>query len=55
MSPVTVRGAAQITGIAPQFLVDDLDRPQCRKCGQGDMVKLVGAHCHRILVRVSPL
>ena len=26
MSPVAVRGAAQITGIAPQFLVDDLDR-----------------------------
>jgi uncharacterized glyoxalase superfamily protein PhnB len=26
MSPVTVRSAAQITGIAPQFLVDDLDR-----------------------------
>jgi uncharacterized glyoxalase superfamily protein PhnB len=26
MSPVTVRGAAQITGIAPQFLVEDLDR-----------------------------
>ena len=26
MSRVTVRRAAQITGIAPQFLVDDLDR-----------------------------
>ena len=26
MSPVAVRGAALITGIAPQFLVDDLDR-----------------------------
>jgi catechol 2,3-dioxygenase-like lactoylglutathione lyase family enzyme len=26
MSPVTVRNAAQITEIAPQFLVDDLDR-----------------------------
>ena len=26
MSPVAVRGAAQMTGIAPQFLVDDLDR-----------------------------
>ena len=26
MSPVTVRSAARITGIAPQFLVDDLDR-----------------------------
>jgi catechol 2,3-dioxygenase-like lactoylglutathione lyase family enzyme len=26
MSPVTVRSAAQIIGIAPQFLVDDLDR-----------------------------
>ncbi len=26
MSQVTVRSAAQITGIAPQFLVDDLDR-----------------------------
>lgn len=26
MSPVAVRSAAQITGIAPQFLVDDLDR-----------------------------
>lgn len=26
MSPVTDRSAAQITGIAPQFLVDDLDR-----------------------------
>jgi catechol 2,3-dioxygenase-like lactoylglutathione lyase family enzyme len=26
MSEVTVRRASQITGIAPQFLVDDLDR-----------------------------
>jgi uncharacterized glyoxalase superfamily protein PhnB len=26
MAPVAVRSAAQITGIAPQFLVDDLDR-----------------------------
>ena len=26
MTPVAVRGAAQVTGIAPQFLVDDLDR-----------------------------
>ena len=26
MTPVAVRSAAQITGIAPQFLVDDLDR-----------------------------
>ena len=26
MNPVAVRSAAQITGIAPQFLVDDLDR-----------------------------
>jgi uncharacterized glyoxalase superfamily protein PhnB len=26
MASVTVPGAAQITGIAPQFLVDDLDR-----------------------------
>ena len=26
MSSATVRSAAQITGIAPQFLVDDLDR-----------------------------
>jgi catechol 2,3-dioxygenase-like lactoylglutathione lyase family enzyme len=26
MPPVAVRSAAQITGIAPQFLVDDLDR-----------------------------
>jgi catechol 2,3-dioxygenase-like lactoylglutathione lyase family enzyme len=26
MSPVINRSAAQITGIAPQFLVDDLDR-----------------------------
>jgi catechol 2,3-dioxygenase-like lactoylglutathione lyase family enzyme len=26
MSPVTVRSAAQITGIAPQFLVDDLNQ-----------------------------
>jgi uncharacterized glyoxalase superfamily protein PhnB len=26
MSSVTIPGAAQITGIAPQFLVDDLDR-----------------------------
>ncbi len=26
MSQVTVRSAAHITGIAPQFLVDDLDR-----------------------------
>ena len=26
MNPVAVRRAAQITGIAPQFLVDDLDR-----------------------------
>lgn len=26
MSPVPVRSAAQITGIAPQFLVDDLER-----------------------------
>jgi len=26
MSSVTVRSTAQITGIAPQFLVDDLDR-----------------------------
>ena len=26
MSPATVGSAAQITGIAPQFLVDDLDR-----------------------------
>ncbi len=26
MSPGAVRSAAQITGIAPQFLVDDLDR-----------------------------
>ncbi len=26
MPSVTVRNAAQITGIAPQFLVDDLDR-----------------------------
>ena len=26
MSPATVRSAAQITRIAPQFLVDDLDR-----------------------------
>jgi catechol 2,3-dioxygenase-like lactoylglutathione lyase family enzyme len=26
MSPLTVPGAAQVTGIAPQFLVDDLDR-----------------------------
>ena len=26
MSQVAIRGATQITGIAPQFLVDDLDR-----------------------------
>jgi hypothetical protein len=26
MSQMAVRNAAQITGIAPQFLVDDLDR-----------------------------
>jgi catechol 2,3-dioxygenase-like lactoylglutathione lyase family enzyme len=26
MSPLTVPGAAQVTGITPQFLVDDLDR-----------------------------
>lgn len=26
MSPVAVRSSAQIAGIAPQFLVDDLDR-----------------------------
>ena len=26
MSHVIVRGAARITGIAPRFLVDDLDR-----------------------------
>lgn len=26
MSPVTARSAAQVTGIAPQFLVDNLDR-----------------------------
>ena len=26
MNPVAVRSAVRITGIAPQFLVDDLDR-----------------------------
>ena len=32
MSPVAVRSAAQITGIAPQFLVDDLDRAIAYYC-----------------------
>jgi uncharacterized glyoxalase superfamily protein PhnB len=32
MSSVTVPGAAQITGIAPQFLVDDLDRAIAYYC-----------------------
>lgn len=32
MSPVTVRSAAQITGIAPQFLVDNLDRAIAYYC-----------------------
>ncbi len=36
MSTVTVQRAAQLTGIAPQFLVDDLDRAiayYCEKLG----------------------
>ena len=32
MSPVAVRSAAQITGIAPQFLVHDLDRAIAYYC-----------------------
>ena len=32
MSPVAVRSAAQITGVAPQFLVDDLDRAIAYYC-----------------------
>ncbi|HWY68010.1 MAG TPA: VOC family protein [Terriglobales bacterium] len=32
MAPVAVRSAAQITGIAPQFLVDDLDRAIAYYC-----------------------
>ncbi len=34
MSPLAVRSATQITGIAPQFLVDDLDRAIAYYCDQ---------------------
>jgi catechol 2,3-dioxygenase-like lactoylglutathione lyase family enzyme len=34
MSLATVRSAAKITGIAPQFLVDDLDKAIAYYCGR---------------------